>query len=172
MTCLEGPWSLRRGAPRTNESTTRSCLWGNFDGTVVIVLLSSRRPVDSGVVTSGFSSSLRCLGEWSGAVLAAVCVSQLLIIVVCARVIRRLYVGVVVPSAKLGKVLYVIGGIYLGLMCLRLIIGLTVLPDHFWFGAILPTLFHLVLASFILVYGRFHVEASRETRGYDSRGVA
>lgn len=76
------------------------------------------------------------------------------------------------PSAKLGKVLYVIGGIYLGLMCLRLIIGLTVLPDHFWFGAILPTLFHLVLASFILVYGRFHVEASRETRGYDSRGVA
>jgi len=100
------------------------------------------------------------------------CVSQLLIIVVCARVIRRLYVGVVVPSAKLGKVLFLIGGMYLGLMCLRLIIGLTVLPDHFWFGAILPTLFHLVLASFILVHGRFHVEASRETRGYDSRGVA
>jgi len=100
------------------------------------------------------------------------CVSQLLIIVVCARVIRRLYVGVVVPSAKLGKVLFLIGGMYLGLMCLRLIIGLTVLPDHFWFGAIWPTLFHLVLASFILVHGRFHVEASRETRGYDSRGVA
>jgi hypothetical protein len=100
------------------------------------------------------------------------CVSQAIIIFVCARVIWRLYVGMTVPSAKTGRVLLVIGSIYFGLMCIRLIIGLTVAPDHFWFGARLPTLFHFVLACFMLVYGRFHAAAGRETRASEFRGVA
>jgi hypothetical protein len=88
-------------------------------------------------------------------------VSQAIIILVCVRVIWRLYVGMTVPSAKIGRVRLVIGWLYFGLMCGRLIIGLTVAPDHYWFSARLPTVFHLVLASFILVYGRFHLAAGR-----------
>ena len=87
-------------------------------------------------------------------------VSQVVIIAVCARVIWRLHTGVTVPLPKTGKVLLVIGGIYGGLMCLRLIIGLTVATDHFWFSARLPTAFHFVLAGFVLVYGWFHYTAS------------
>lgn len=87
-------------------------------------------------------------------------VSQVVIIAVCTRVIWRLHTGVAVPSLKTGKVLLVIGGIYWGLMCSRLIIGLTVATDHFWFSARLPTVFHFVLAGFVLVYGWFHYTAS------------
>lgn len=100
------------------------------------------------------------------------CVFQVLMIIVCAGVIRRLYAGRVIPSKKTGRILLLLGGLYWGLMCLRLILGLSVVPDHFWFGATLPTLFHLVLAGFVLVYGRFHLAAGRETPGDDERGVA
>lgn len=84
-------------------------------------------------------------------------ICQVLIIIVCTRVIWRLHVGLIVPSATTGKVLLILGSIYFGLMCLRLIIGLTVATDHYWFSARLPTFFHLVLAGFVLVYGWFHV---------------
>ncbi len=84
-------------------------------------------------------------------------VCQVLIIIVCARVIWRLHVGLIVPSVTTGKVLLILGSIYFGLMCLRLIIGLTVATDHYWFSARLPTFFHLVLAGFVLAYGWFHV---------------
>lgn len=89
------------------------------------------------------------------------CVSQAIIIFICARVIWRLYCRKTVPSVRLGNVLLVIGGLYWGLMCIRLIIGLTVAPDDFWFGATLPTLFHLVLATFVLVCGRFHGQENK-----------
>jgi hypothetical protein len=82
--------------------------------------------------------------------------SQVMIIVACVRAIWRLHRGVIVPSMKTGKILLVLGGIYAGLMSGRLIIGLTVATDHFWFSARFPTFFHLVLAGFVLVYGWFH----------------
>lgn len=87
-------------------------------------------------------------------------VCQMLIIIVCAGVIWRLRVGLVVPSVTTGKVLLSLGSIYFGLMGLRLIIGLTVATDHYWFSARLPTFFHFVLAGFVLVYGWFHFRAS------------
>lgn len=91
-------------------------------------------------------------------------VSQAIIILVCAGLIWRLQRGRTMPSARTGIVLLVIGGFYFGLMCMRLIIGLTVAPDHYWFSARLPTVFHLVLAGFLLVYGRFHMTAGRAIR--------
>jgi len=100
------------------------------------------------------------------------CMFQVLIIIICSGVIWRIYLGSEVPSGKTGRVLLLLGGVYFGLMCVRLIVGLVVLPDHFWFGATLPSLFHLVLASFMLVYGRFHVTAARETRSDGMTGAA
>ena len=84
-------------------------------------------------------------------------ICQVLIIIACARVIWRLSRGLIMPSVATGKFLLSLGGIYFGLMCLRLIIGLTVATGHYWFSARLPTFFHLVLAGFVLVYGWFHV---------------
>ncbi len=87
---------------------------------------------------------------------------QTLIIVMCSRVIWRMHQGLAIPSSTRGRVLLVLGSIYLGLMGVRLIIGLTVATDHFWFSAWLPTTFHFVLAGFVLVYGWFHYRASSD----------
>lgn len=98
-------------------------------------------------------------------------VSQAVIIVVCSRIIWRLHMGTVVPSERTGKWLLIVGGVYFGVMCLRLAIGLTVAPDHFWFRAKLPTAFHLVLAGFVLVYGRFHLTSGPQIVPPSSRSV-
>ncbi len=82
---------------------------------------------------------------------------QIGILAVCLRIVWRMFQGVVVAVPKKGRILLYLGGLYLTAMGIRLIIGLTVAPGHFWFGAILPTIFHLVLSAFMLVYGRFHV---------------
>ena len=88
-------------------------------------------------------------------------VCQVFIIMACARVTWRVHAGLIVPSVATGKILLILGSLYFGLMCLRLIIGLTVATDHYWFSARLPTFFHLVLAGFVLVYGWFHFRGSR-----------
>ncbi len=82
--------------------------------------------------------------------------SQIIIAGCGLRVVRRMFKGAVVPVRKQGKILLVLGGLYFLVMTIRLVIGLMVAPNHFWFGAKLPTFFHLVLAAFLLVLGRFH----------------
>jgi hypothetical protein len=84
--------------------------------------------------------------------------SQVLIAMVCLRVVWGVFSGTGVASAKKGRLLMALGWIYLIVMSVRLVVGLTLAPDHFWFGATLPTVFHLVLASFLLVCGAFHSE--------------
>ncbi len=88
--------------------------------------------------------------------------AQGVILAVCLRVVWSVFQGTVVASRQKGNILLALGLIYLVSMCIRLMIGLMIASDHFWFGATLPTFFHIVLASFLIVYGRFHVVISRE----------
>lgn len=85
--------------------------------------------------------------------------SQVVIIVLCLRIVWRIFRGAVIPIRKKGSILWYLGVAYFVIMSVRLVIGLTVAADHFWFGATLPTVFHLVLATFLLIYGRFHLSA-------------
>jgi hypothetical protein len=41
-------------------------------------------------------------------------------------------------------------------MFMRLLLGATVLREARWFASPVPTAFHLVLAAYLFVYGRFH----------------
>jgi len=86
---------------------------------------------------------------------------QGVILVACLRIVWAIFTGAVVPSSQKGKALFVLGLIYFLGMCIRLIVGLTIAPDHYWFGATLPTVFHLVLASFVILYGLFHFKNSQ-----------
>jgi hypothetical protein len=45
-------------------------------------------------------------------------------------------------------------------MLARLILGLTIYHESRWFTSYLPTVFHLVLASWLLAYGHFHYKYS------------
>lgn len=86
---------------------------------------------------------------------------QGVILAVCLKIIWGMFRGMIVPSRQKGKILFALGTIYLVAMCTRLFVGLTIAPGHYWFGATLPTVFHLVLASFVILYGRFHFIASQ-----------
>ena len=86
---------------------------------------------------------------------------QGVILVICLRIVWGIFNGTITSSRKKGRILFVLGIIYIFTMLTRLIVGLIIGSDHFWFGAILPTVFHLVLAVFVILYGRFHCKASQ-----------
>jgi hypothetical protein len=86
----------------------------------------------------------------------ALVAAQLLIIAWLARTAWRFSMATVTPSYRVGVSTLTIGAIYFGVMLLRLVLGLTILSSSRWFSSILPTVFHLVLASYLLVYGHFH----------------
>jgi hypothetical protein len=88
---------------------------------------------------------------------------QGVILAACLRIVWGVFKGTLAPSRQKGKILFPLGTIYLLAMCTRLLVGLTIAPDHYWFGATLPTVFHLVLASFLILYGRFHYITSQSS---------
>jgi hypothetical protein len=46
--------------------------------------------------------------------------------------------------------------VYASAIVLRYALRMTRRPDQRWFGGTIPIVFHLVLASFVYVYGSFH----------------
>lgn len=90
--------------------------------------------------------------------------SQALIVVWCLLVIN----GVRRDSIKctLGKArrLLCVGALYFAFMLFRLISSLTFAEEGSWFDSPLPSLFHLVLALFVLCHGHYHwVHRSAQT---------
>jgi len=102
--------------------------------------------------------------SWHSGVLPypALVAAQLLIIAWFARTTLRFGNGDVVPSYRRGIFFLAFGGVYFLLMLTRLLLGLTTMRNSRWFTSYLPTAFHLVLASWLLVYGEFHFRYARE----------
>jgi|RhiMetdeSRZDD1v2_1073273.scaffolds.fasta_scaffold29219_3 hypothetical protein len=87
-----------------------------------------------------------------GALLAA----QVAILLAMSWTAWRFTTNAVRPRRAVGTVAIALGGVYFATMMVRLVLGLTVLGHVRWFASPIPTVFHLVLATFLLVYGRFH----------------
>lgn len=94
---------------------------------------------------------------------------QVVIVGCCLRIVWRLFKGQARPETKIGRIWLSLAGMYFLVMGIRLIVGFAVAPDHFWFGATLPTMFHFVLAAFVLVYGRFHITGDRPSISIQKR---
>jgi len=96
--------------------------------------------------------------KWQGSTVAypLLLASQVLILGFMGVVIKGLILRRTKANSQMGSWLLVIGSLYFGAMFLRLLGGLTFASDHPWWAATIPTFFHLVLASFVLVLGRFH----------------
>ena len=60
------------------------------------------------------------------------------------------------PRPTFGTLLLGAAGVYVVTMLMRLLLGATVLREERWFASPVPTAFHLVLASYLFVYGHFH----------------
>jgi hypothetical protein len=54
-----------------------------------------------------------------------------------------------------GVLLFAVGTMYLMSMITRLALGMTAMRGHAWFDRPIPTSFHLVLATSVMVYARF-----------------
>ena len=82
--------------------------------------------------------------------------SQLLILAASGWTAWRFSIGAVKPKRPIGLAAIAVGGVYFLGMVARLVLGATVLSDVRWFASPVPTLFHLVLAGYLLLFGRFH----------------
>jgi hypothetical protein len=56
---------------------------------------------------------------------------QGVILAACLRIVWGVFKGTLAPSRQKGKILFALGIIYLLGMCIRLIVGLTIVPDHY-----------------------------------------
>lgn len=81
---------------------------------------------------------------------------QLLILAAMIGIAFRFSSGRVRASRAVGTAVLAFGGLYLGVMLTRLVLGVTVMRGDAWFDRPLPTIFHLVLATFVILIGWFH----------------
>lgn len=91
--------------------------------------------------------------------------SQIAIAGWMARAAWRVASGTVRPSPPRGRRVGAAAAVYGLIMSARLVLGLTVQRGHWWFDAPLPTLFHLVLATYLGVYAHYHLLRAPVARG-------
>ena len=82
--------------------------------------------------------------------------SQSVIILIFTRITLSFTSARVVPRYRAGLALLSVGGLYFSLMLSRLMIAFFSLSDIPWWNKPIPSFFHLVLASFLIVVGYFH----------------
>ena len=90
--------------------------------------------------------------------------SQLVLLIILLRVTIAFSRNQVRPSRRRARSWLGFGAVYFGVMVLRLTVGLMGLSSHRWFTSHLPTGFHLVLASFLLIVGHYPWRASQASR--------
>ncbi|MFL5482172.1 MAG: hypothetical protein ACJ8AK_08255 [Gemmatimonadaceae bacterium] len=90
--------------------------------------------------------------------------AQLFIIAWFARTAARFGDGDIAPGSRRGVFFLVFGSIYFLAMFARLLLGLTVYRESRWFTSYIPTVFHLVLATWLLVYGHYHYRYGSQLR--------
>lgn len=98
------------------------------------------------------------LEAWQGSRLPywALLSIQITILGLMARWAARVGSGCARRKPGAGKLLLILGTIYFLGMATRLVIGLADLSPAAWFHRPIPSVFHLVLASFVLVLGAWH----------------
>lgn len=135
-------------------------LWAAFGFRVLAQLLQRVHPV----------ASLPRFDAWHSATLPypALLAIQLIMVVALASVAWSVWRGTTRRRARLGKWLRRLGGLYLFVMLARLALGLTALTGHPWFDKPVPTLFHLILAGYLLVLASYH-SCTKEAPHAESR---
>jgi hypothetical protein len=109
-----------------------------------------------------FEDLLPSFDSWDGGVLPypVLLVTQLVILGCLARTAWRFSIGKVRPARRSGRLALAFGVVYFAVMFLRLLLGVTALSDVRWFASPLPAFFHLVLATYLLLCGYWHVHTA------------
>lgn len=93
--------------------------------------------------------------------------SQILIIMVMGWVSWRFSSAQVVAKRQMGIVLLLLGSLYFSVMIIRLLVGFMDWSDAAWFHRPIPSIFHLALATFVLLVGHFNL--THDVRGEEMR---
>ena len=139
-----------------------------------LLALFCGRVIGQALVAFAGVTFLPPMEEWySGLVpYAYLLVSQLVIIIlagkICLDFTRGRGMFVQARSLFAHGALY-FGYFYLAVMVLRYVIRMSLYPSERWLGGIIPIFFHWVLATFVILFGRFH--RSRRFAQIRSAGV-
>jgi hypothetical protein len=106
-------------------------------------------------VRQRFAPAIRVVAQRCAAVWPALRVT-VAILLALGWTAWRFTTGDVAPRRTAGTFALILGTGYLLTMVTRLLLGLTALSHVRWFASPLPTVFHMVLAAYLLLYGRFH----------------
>lgn len=90
--------------------------------------------------------------------------TQIAILVWMTRTAWRVSRGSYPPVPARGRLVGGVAAVYGAVMLARLGLGATMFAGHWWLDAPLPTVFHLVIASYLGVYAHFHLQADRRLR--------
>lgn len=82
---------------------------------------------------------------------------QLFIVFCFLKIIYKIASYKIKPNVKIGYTLITFSTLYFTIMLFRLLAGLTLLKEIKWFVYPIPSFFHLVLASFLILFGYFHL---------------
>ena len=112
------------------------------------------------VVESAFLPSFE---SWHSGILPypVLLLSQILLLVWLARTAFRFSTAIVVGNSRVARIATAFGAVYLVVMLARLMLGLTLLAHVRWFASPIPTVFHLVLATYLLAFGYVHAGHAR-----------
>ena len=104
---------------------------------------------------------------WQGSALPypVLLTTQVAVIALLVRVLFLVRADAVRPASWKHNACFILGGAYFAVMAIRLVAGLTFLSDVEWFARSLPALFHVVLATFVLLFGHYLYRAGKNARG-------
>lgn len=83
--------------------------------------------------------------------------TQFAIVAWLVRTTRAVGAATVRWRRSLGRWLLAAACLYGAIMAARLLLGMTILGEVAWFARPVPTVFHLVLAAYLGLYGRLHL---------------
>jgi hypothetical protein len=130
-----------------------------------LLLLFAFRVVAQPMALVVHSPFLPSFESWHSATLpyGLLLASQIAILLALGWTAWHFTIGDVKPRRGVGALALALGGFYFATMVARLILGLTALSHVRWFASPIPTVFHLVLATSLLLYGRFHYISGAKT---------
>lgn len=68
----------------------------------------------------------------------------------------------VAPRRAFARVAPALGWVYLSSMALRYALSMSLHPERRWLGQTIPIAFHCVLATFVILFGRYHRGAAAD----------
>jgi hypothetical protein len=111
------------------------------------------------VVLAAAPAWLPPMGQWNLMPYRLLLPIQLVFIAVIAAIVADFFAGpwaFAEPRPGFGRFVIAFGFVYAGAMAVRYTVRMARRPEERWFGGAIPIVFHIVLASFLFVFGTYH----------------